>query len=43
MQTDLIQAFLAVLAFLGFPFLVIAAAAGILVLWDRLTHLHLRH
>lgn len=42
MWTDYITAILAVLSFVCFPFLVIAAAAGVIVLFDRLLHVQ-RH
>ena len=42
MWTELVEALLAVLAFVGFPFLVITVAAGVLVLMDRFAYL-LRH
>ena len=35
MWTELMDMIVAVLAFISFPFLVIAAAAGLLVLLDR--------
>ena len=38
MGADVVQAALAVLAFLVFPFAVISTAAGLLVLCDRLIH-----
>ncbi|MBI3666754.1 MAG: hypothetical protein HY236_11130 [Acidobacteria bacterium] len=42
MWTDFAKALLAILAFVGFPFLVISVAAGTLVLMDRFTYV-LRH
>ena len=42
MWTKLVDAFLAVLAFVSFPFLVITAVAGLLGLMDRFAYL-LRH
>ena len=40
MWTDLVEAVLAVLAFVSFPFLVISTAAAVLMLLDRIAHIH---
>lgn len=42
MWTDYLRAILAVLSFVCFPFLLIAAAAGMMLLFDRLLRMH-RH
>ena len=38
MWTELMDMIVALVAFIGFPFLVIGAAAGLLVLFDHLVH-----
>jgi uncharacterized iron-regulated membrane protein len=42
MWTEILDMLLAVAAFAAFPFLVIAAAAGLLVLFDHVIHFHHR-
>ena len=43
MWTDMAEAVLAVLAFVSFPFLVISTAAAVLMLLDRISHIHNHH
>ena len=43
MFTEMVETVLAVLAFVLFPFAVISAAAGVLVLLDRLSEMRHHH